>query len=122
MQKTIKAGALEKAGILLDRSNQEITYDKLKEHIRKNHPTKSEMDKTKVANDELKYFTMCDPLGELPIMRCCNKKSISTCIGNRNWCESLFNDYQSIGNFIHHIDDSEHSNFRILLFWNTSSR
>ena len=75
MQKTIKAGALEKAGILLDRSNQEITYDKLKEHIRKNHPTKSEMDKTKLANDELKYFTMCDPLGELPIMRCCNKKA-----------------------------------------------
>ncbi len=75
MQKTMNAGALEKAGILLDRSNQEITYDKLKEHIRKNHPTKSELDKTKVANDELKYFTMCDPLGELPIMRCCNKKA-----------------------------------------------
>jgi hypothetical protein len=49
---------LEKAGVLLDRSNQEITYDKLKEHIKKNHPTKANKD---VKNqDQITQFGMCD--------------------------------------------------------------
>jgi hypothetical protein len=58
---------------MLDRSNQEITYDKLKEHIKKNHPTKANKEGTN--QDQISYFGMCDKLGALPMMKCCNRKA-----------------------------------------------
>lgn len=62
--KTIKTSTL-------DRSNQTITYDKLKEFIKKNHPTKA-VEKGE-DQDMIKYFGLYDRIGVLPVMRCCNK-------------------------------------------------
>ena len=57
----------------LDRSNQKITYDKLKEYIKKNHPTK--LIEEGQDTDMIRYFGLCDRLGVLPILRCCNSKA-----------------------------------------------
>ena len=64
--KTIKTSTL-------DRSNQTITYDKLKEFIKKNHPTKA-IEKGE-DQDMIKYFGLYDRIGVLPVLRCCNKKA-----------------------------------------------
>jgi hypothetical protein len=50
-----------------------ITFDKLKEYIKKNHPTKDLDDNQ--DNDKIRYFGLCDTLGVLPILRCCNPKA-----------------------------------------------
>jgi hypothetical protein len=50
-----------------------ITYDKLKEYIKKNHPTK-DLDEGQ-DTDMIRRFSLCDTLGVLPILRCCNPKA-----------------------------------------------
>lgn len=72
MTKTLKAAKIKNAVVQLDRSDQEITYDKLKEHIKKNHPTK--LVKEGDDADKIRYFSIFESLGLLPIMMCCNKK------------------------------------------------